>query len=311
MKVKHWILCGILFYSYSTCAQRPDSLAAVSLYTAEDSLSIFSLIDSLLSLEKSTASQLAVRIGYNSNVISAGRTLGIENFGLAPSLSYFHRSGLFADVTAFYSQDFQPKYYLTVASAGYMKDVSRHFSVMANYDRYFYNIENVYIPYSNTISITPMFDWKMINLSASYSFYFGDQHAHRLMPAVGFTLEKTNFWKIDRLAIMPAVYMLYGNEVVITLEYVSPETLREAIRNLRDYGTIYRAEIKERNIYGVMNYALSVPATINFDRWSLSLSYTYNIPRALPGEPDDLSESTFISGSLMYLIPLQRRKKPL
>ena len=57
-------------------------------------------------------SQLAVRLSYNSNVLSAGRTLGIENFGLAPGLSYYHKSGLYADVSGYWSKDFDPSYYL-------------------------------------------------------------------------------------------------------------------------------------------------------------------------------------------------------
>ncbi len=54
-------------------------------------------------------SQLAIRIGYNSNVLSAGRTLGIENFGLAPGISFYHISVLFADVTSYWSK--WPNYY--------------------------------------------------------------------------------------------------------------------------------------------------------------------------------------------------------
>src|SRR5688572_708531 len=68
-----------------------------SLLTYEDSLSIFSLIDSLLQLENESGSILSLRLGYNSNVLSTGRTLGIENFGLAPGISYYHRTGLYAD----------------------------------------------------------------------------------------------------------------------------------------------------------------------------------------------------------------------
>jgi hypothetical protein len=39
----------------------------------------------------------------------------------------------------------------------------------------------------------------------------------------------------------------------------------------------------------------------------LSFTYTYNIPQALPGEPETLSDSTYLSGSLMYIIDLKPR----
>jgi hypothetical protein len=312
-QVRCWILNGILLCSTWVAAQEKDSLSTdlSQAFLLSDSLSIFNLIDSLLALDVSPSSQLAFRMGYNSNVLSAGRTLGIENFGLAPGITYFHKSGLFADVTAYYSKDFEPEYYLTVTSIGYMKDLSGYFSFMASFDKYFYNIDNAYIPYSNTFSVTPIFDWKFISVTTTYSFYFGDQYAHRIMPGINFTIEKKRIAKIDRIAIAPSFYALYGNEIITTLEYVLPETIRERLQNRVRYGTPYSLVQHDKNVFGVMNYAISIPLRISLNRWSLSLTYTYNIPKALPGEPIVLTESTFLSGSLGYMLDLRRNKKPL
>ncbi len=63
-----------------TYAQDADSLLLSQVETEltfEDSLSIFNLIDSLLQQGDLGGSQLAVRLSYNSNVLSTGRTLGI------------------------------------------------------------------------------------------------------------------------------------------------------------------------------------------------------------------------------------------
>jgi hypothetical protein len=134
-------------------AQDKSVLAGLdSTMSYEDSLTVFNLIDSLLSI-KDQGAQLALRVEYNSNVLSAGRTLGIENFGLAPGISYYHPSGLYADVSGFWSKDFKPSYYLTTVSAGYMRDFTKWFSIMADYDRYLYSESNLYIPYKNTISV--------------------------------------------------------------------------------------------------------------------------------------------------------------
>src|SRR5689334_20811477 len=118
------LFLAFIFLSFTLTAQDRDSLLLKpdSLYTADDSLSIFALIDSLLTLEKDMGSQLALRMGYNSNVLSAGRTLGINNFGLAPGVSYYHKSGAYADVSTYWSKDFHPSWYLTIASVGYMRD---------------------------------------------------------------------------------------------------------------------------------------------------------------------------------------------
>jgi hypothetical protein len=265
------------------------------------------LIDSLLSLDETIGSQLALRIGYNSNVLSAGRTLGIENFGLSPGISYYHRTGFYADLSGFWSKDFEPSYYLTVGSVGYMKDFNSHLSVMAGYDRYFYHLpDDGYIPYRNTVSITPTLEFKHFSLSANYSFYFGDQYAHRIMPGLLYTLQKKNFLHIDRIAIMPSFYVLMGNEIISTFEYILPPTRFERRQNMRKYGSPYTLVQTDTNVFGVMNYAVSIPISVMHRKWGLSFTYTYNIPKALPGEPEAFSESTYLSGSLLYMIDLTR-----
>ena len=299
----------------SVYAQDTDSLriSVDTTFTAEDSLSIFTLIDSLLKLQDESGSQLAIRLAYNSNVLSAGRTLGIQNFGLSSGVSYYHKSGLYADLTSYWSKDFEPSYYLTVASLGYMRDFSKRFSLMAGYDRYLYSLadgEN-YIPYKNTLSLTPILELKPVSFSLNYSFYFGDQFAHRILPGISLTLEKKKFWNIDRIAIMPSAFVLLGNEIISTLEFILPPTLRERIQNRVANGTPYSIIERQRDVFGIMNYAITVPLTLSDNHWAFSFSYTYNIPKALPGESLTLSESTYLSGSLIYFIDLKRHNKAL
>lgn len=307
-KIRCWLLLTFLAAS-RVYAQDADSVlisSDTSALSAADSLSIFSLIDSLLNLDDG-GSQLALRIGYNSNVLSAGRTLGIENFGLAPGISYYHKSGLYADLSGFWSKDFEPSYYLTIASLGYMKDFTKHISVMASYDRYFYHLSNDgYIPYQNTLSVTPILEFKPISFTANYSFYFGDQYAHRIMPGLSFTVEKKKLLQIDRVAITPSVFLLMGNEIISSIEYILPPTRIERRQNIRKYGSPYNIVQTNKNVFGIMNYALSIPVSVMHKKWGLSFTYTYNIPKALPGEPETLSESTYLSGSLLYIIDLSR-----
>ncbi|MFZ6013308.1 MAG: hypothetical protein ACOYXT_23405 [Bacteroidota bacterium] len=313
MKIRCWLFVLAITAS-SVAAQDADSLfiKADSLFTSEDSLSIFNLIDSLLSLDElNSGSQLSVRLGYNSNVLSAGRTLGIENFGLSSGISYYHKTGLYADVAGYWSKDFTPSYYLTIASLGYMHDFSKRFSVIASYDRYFYNLpgnDDDYIPYKNTLSVTPTLEFKPVMLSASYSYYFGEQAVHRLMPGVSFVLQKKKLWNLDRVAVTPSFFLLTGNEIITEIELVPPKNLREALDNLRLYGTRFSIVQINRNVFGIMNYAMSLPLSVSYRKWGFMFTYTYNIPKALPGEPLTLSESSYLSGGLMYFIDLKRDK---
>jgi hypothetical protein len=302
----------VLLLSSSTFLQAQDDKSILSgtgeALTADDSLSIFSLIDSLMQLPI-PGSQLSVRLGYNSNVQSAGRTLGIENFGLAPGLSYYHTSGAYVDVTGYWSKDFSPEYYLTVASLGYMHTFSNVFSVIGQYDRYFYalNGEDLYIPYSNTLSVTPILEFKPVSFIVNYSYYFGDAQVHRLMPGISFELAKRNWKGFKRIAILPSVYALFGNDIVTEIHY--PNTLRELIRRLRQGLPAY--DIVDHNRFGIMNYTFSAPISVSYKKWNFSFTYSYNIPKALPGETITYSESHYLSGSLSYLIDLTRNKSGL
>jgi hypothetical protein len=281
--------------------------------TFEDSLSIFTLIDSILQYGVQRPDQLGIRIAYNSNVLSAGRTLGIENFGLSPGLSYYHHTGLYADVSGYWSKDFDPLYYLTVASVGYIGSLSRWFSVMGGYDRYFYNNAkaDAYIPYRNTLSVAPMFDVKPVMFAINYAFYFGDSHVHRIMPNINLILVKRNLFKIERITLAPAVYMLMGNEILIDIELVLPRNDTEAKENIKKYGTPYGWKETERSVFGIMNYTFSLPLTVSHKNWSFMFTYSYNIPKALPDEPLTLSNSSYLSGSLMYFINFRRNKSAL
>ncbi len=95
-----------------------------------------------------------------------------------------------------------------------MVDITKHISLMAEYSRYFYNTNSGYIPYQNTLAVTPVVEFKPVSLSVNYSYYFGDQSAHRLMPGLTGTFSWKNVWVLDRLSVMPSAYLLWGNEII-------------------------------------------------------------------------------------------------
>jgi hypothetical protein len=309
---RRWLLAIIMAISAATIhAQEADSVVlsqVEDILSFEDSLSIFNLIDSLFQNAEVESSQFGIRLAYNSNVLSAGRTLGIENFGLSSGLSYYHKSGFYGDFSGFWSKDFDPKYYLTIASVGYMYSFPKVFSIMAGYDRYFYNMqsEDEYIPYKNTLSVTPLFEVKPFMLAINYSYYFGDAYVNRIMPSFALVLEKKKFLKIDKVVLSPTFYMLMGDETLTELEIDGPSA-----RNYIKYGTWFRITEINKRVFGIMNYAFSVPLSITYKNWSFMFSYTYNIPKALPGEPLTISESSYLSGSIAYFISTRKNKFPL
>jgi hypothetical protein len=288
-------------------AQEVDSLFLKDELTSEDSLSIFRLIDSLMTIESIEASQLVARVSYNSNVLSAGRTLGIEQFGLSPGVSYYHKSGMYADLTSYWSKDYDPHLYLTTTSIGYIHVFSRRFSAIATYDHYFYhqNDDDTFLPYSNAITVSPSLDFNLLSLRLDYSFYFGDAYANRIMPNVSFKIRKNDFLGFDRVSIYPSCYVLFGDEAITDFELVAPTTIREAYDNYQKYGMRFSPETTERIVFGVMNYSFSLPITMTINNWLFNVGYTYSIPVALEDEPLTLEQSGFVSAGISYFISLK------
>lgn len=269
-----------------------------SLLAHGDSQRILSLIDSLINMPAPRLrSQLVTRLGYNSNVVSAGRTLGFNQFGIAPGLAYYHRSGLYADVTGYWSKEYEPNYYLTVASAGYLKSPTLWWSFLAEYNRYMYSklTEDDYIAYKNSAGISNFFDVGMVTFRLDYQLFFGDKIAHRINPSIMLNLEKSKWGKIDRLAFYPMMAVLFGSEQITeTLPYA--RTYLGIIYRLRNGLPLYYDVTTTE--FGVLNYSFVAPVALTMNNWTFIVSYTYNLPKALPGETINLVNSGYLSASI-------------
>jgi hypothetical protein len=291
--------------SISARSQQTDSLLLHDPYLAElDSLiasgdtGFLSLIDSLINLPTpKLKSQLVMRMGYNSNVVAASRTLGFNQFGVAPGISFYHKSGLYADYTGYWSKEYDPQYYLTVLSGGYMAGPTKWWSLMAEYNRYLYAGigEDEYIAYKNSAGLSNFFDIKWVTLRMDYQLFFGDKIAHRINPSIMLNIEKTKLGRINRLAFYPTASVLYGSEQITELLPYA-RTYLGIIYRIRRNMPLYYEQTTTR--FGVLNYSFSAPLSVNINNWTFLVNYTYNIPQALPGEPITLKSSGYISASI-------------
>lgn len=277
-----------------------------SLLTLQDSLYIFNLIDSMLSVdpEIKETSQMAVRLAYNSNITSTGRTIGIDKFGLSAGASYFHKSGFYADVSGYWSKEYDPDYYLTIASAGYMISPIKRWSLLAEYSRFIYTDTgpDVVTPYSHNIGMTNFINFKPIVLRLDYYFYFGEKNAHRIMPGLGLNLEKINWRGFDRILFYPSANILFGTEV-ITEYFPYAKTRLGVLYRIRNGLPLYYTQ--DKTIFGDMNYSISAPLSVTLKNWNFLISYIYNIPKALPGEELSLTKSGYMSATVTRYIGLR------
>ncbi len=319
-------------------------LDELELQLASDSLDIFDLMDSLL-LSDYRYSQLSIRTGYTSDITYAGRNFGFNQYGLNAGIAYYHRSGLFADVSGYWNSSLDPSYNPTITSLGYMGTINHRWSYTLSYDHYFYNMPSdedslVYYPLTNSANLSTYYDLGKFTIAGDYSFLFGEESAHRLRFNLMYTFAKNNWGFIDRFVFMPSASVLMGNATIYQLNPIYPEwnlATRYDIRQIMfdEFGEFYirhlwrnnreeylklekityenyqdeltNYEYVPENKYGIMNYSMSAPFYFYINHFTVALSYIYNIPVALPGEELQLENNSYVGVSLIYNIPFKKK----
>lgn len=302
-----------------------DSLLLEEL--AQDSLSIIDLIDSLIQ-GKFKFSTLMIRTAYTSNIMHAGRDFGINQYGFSLGASYYHKTGLFGDLTSYWNSDVEPHINPTTVTLGYMGSIMPKWSVIASYEHFFYTQDDSYdgilYPITDALNASTYLDLKHFSFGVDYSFMFGHETAHRIRPNMyGIIRIKTKGF-IDEIDIFPSASLLLGNATIYYLDenYSQLQSMldQQGINDFQQFKqrrprlaqyliTNYVTyEERTENVFGIMNYSLSLPIMIRMSRFTLSTSYYINFPVALPGEEIDLSPNSYFNVSLLYSIPFGLKK---
>lgn len=309
-------------FSGSLKAQEDDYFLDSLLNSLEtDSLTLFDLLDSIIRMD-TDASDLTFKLSYISQILTSGRDFGVDQYGLSPGISYFHKSGIYADISGFWNSEYEPNYNMTIASLGYMFMVKDFWTNSLSYEHYFFNGESSDI--SNSLDFSSYFNIKFIDIGFDYSYMFGSETAHRISGNIsGYTAFK-NCWFFDKITVMPSFSVLFGDKDLLYRKFafrdLTPERefnfdwnqltnnqKRIIIRRLLeryysgdDQSGLIRYD--EENVFGLMNYSFSLPIRFSIKNTSLVCTYNYNIPVELPGELYDWPAYDFFSLSLYQSI---------
>jgi len=296
---------------------------------AKDSLSILDLIDSLLFTDFRFSS-LMFRASYVSDIMNAGRDFGVKQYGFSAGLSYYHKTGLFADITSYWNSNIEPHINPTTFTLGYMGTITPSWNYIASYDHFYYSKNELNdfasYPITNSLSISSYVDIKFLSIGVDYAFLFGTEQAHRIRPNIYGTIRIKEAGFIDEIDIYPSAGILLGNSTIYYLSenyqevqsyihniggWEQYQRFRRNYPNLANY-TIsslitYDEEIK--NVFGIMNYSFSIPVMIRKGYFTLSAGYYINFPVPLRGEEIDLNPNSYYNIACLYSIPFKSRKK--
>lgn len=261
-----------LFSPLILFAQENREPSLKELYAELDSLfaeeiipdDLFALVDSLLASENEKVSALNLRLGYVSTVVSAGRTFGVEQYGVTPSINYFHHSGLFVGATGYWSNEYSPEYYLTNVSVGYSKTFLRKLVATVNHDFYFYNDSLEDHSFYKSVQAGLAYQFKYADAGVDYALLYGNDQAHRITVTANARLKIRPRGFLDAVIFMPGASAQWGNANVFYIRQP-----RNAVTDLyqivkqNDYprlgrrGYVKLTYLLEKERAGAINYFLT------------------------------------------------------
>lgn len=220
-----------------------------------DSLSIFFLFDSLLNTPTRPSSELNIRMSYSNNMVTAGRNYGINQQSFSPGLSFYHRSGIYADYSGFITTTTDPAYNMSMASLGYLGTIGEKWNYNASYEHWVYHDEQAESNLSNSLGLSATFNTKLAYGTVDYSFLFGHETAHRIIGGLTGNIAFGEVWIFKSFSLLPTINVIFGNDD-ITLYRISEtdrnrrlltifELSREDILELYEQGLIGQGEMRE------------------------------------------------------------------
>ncbi len=205
---------------------------------------------------------MAIRLGYNSNIVATSRTVGINQFGISPGVSYYHHyfySSTGTNTYIPYTDNLGTSQYLSIKPVTFRLDYYFYFGqkkahrvmpgLMINFEKKkWHKLDRVlFFP-----SVTVLFGSE--NVITGYVFY-------------------------------PDYLQRYLQNMTLPANAQLP---------------LFQTTTK--NVFGVMNYSFVAPISITKKKWTFMISYTYNIPKSLPHEDLGLKSNGYVSCSFTKYI---------
>lgn len=189
-----------------------------------DSLSIFNLLDSVLLLGITQKSEFNLRYGFTSSVTSAGRDYNIQQKGHSWGASYFHRSGVYTDLSGYWNSDIIPAYNPTILSIGYLGNSSKKWSYSFDYEHWFYNPKDSSDNnLTNSLGTSISYDFKKGYVSLDYSHLFGKETSNRFIGNIATTLSFGKWGPFKSVSVFPTFSVMAGNGNITTLRITSQQ----------------------------------------------------------------------------------------
>jgi hypothetical protein len=204
---------------------------------------------------------------YVSQVVYNGRTEGVTQYGLSPTITVHLVKGWSLSYSGELWSAAQPQY--AFSSVGVNKDfeIGQSGSGAIGYSRWFSHVTDVAQKSDYTGSIDGDIHWEVgdFRLGSAASVLLGSSRALFIEPSIGY--ETSGRFGKDRLfkwLINPSATVDYGNDVPTRL------VKKASRRPVKSNG---------KTAFGLLNYDVAGLATLSYKRTAVSFTYHLNIPK--------------------------------
>lgn len=269
-----------------------SSLSLAQNSKPEEPLEIDELLDELFIVDTLAVLQaysdlkagfLYASISYDEQAYFSGRDFNIDQFGLAPSLTYLSSGGTYLFAGGSFYSELDPAWDLFALGAGqfWSLGTKKKWSVSASYTHSFLGEDSEELN-THRLSSSLSYKLKPLQLNVAGGYLFGADPSYYLSTSVNYEMNLAQIGTFE-LTFEPNLYMLFSQQNII--EQVS------------------FFQFSESTIFDRINSQLLLPLALDNKTLDVTLSYTINFPNNL-FEDEDLSSSGYISISFGWLIPI-------
>ncbi|MCP4456665.1 MAG: hypothetical protein GY816_01355 [Cytophagales bacterium] len=284
-------------------------------------------------------SEIGLRIGFSSS-LKASRDFNTEQKGLSSGISYYHKSGVYADFTSFFDNQSSPASNQSILRLSYLWIPHKKWTINPYAEKTFNNLDIEY-DLTQSIGTNVNYDFKVAQVGMDYSLLWGTKTGHRFIGSLNKRIELKNVPLVNKLTLYPTFSAITGTTDIFPYQYSSTQVdnylLRlqyltdDEIRALRVSGKITTEQairlritrnllnaggggdryffvgvlntLEEDNIFSLLSYSFSLPLSFNVgSKTSVLLGYSYSIPIKLPDEDLGVDPTGFFSFSLSRII---------
>ena len=268
-----------------------------SLVTLDDE----DLIDLIKELNKYQV--ILTSVDFNNKTYFLGRDLGIDQYSVTSQLMYENSNGIFAGISGIYYNDFDPKWDLTVLTAGYGKSFGKKDNLRAElgYSRYIFS-DSDSNDFENSIDATLHLSTNSGSFGSSISsaYLFGDRSGFQSYISVfgDIKLFDLDAKKSKNISFHPDISFQFASENIDTSRFDDLLSDSPIIDSIVD-------RIKDSFVtFRLRNIQLKLPLVFELNNLQIEAGYNLNFPSTLEFE-SSVENTSFFNIGFSYIFDLK------